>query len=95
MNDAKLFAEFRSGTNCPYCRAPMYWYCRQHFPTREHRIPVSRGGPKTGVNVIIACDQCNRTKANMTEIEFREWIRRGRPNKVAYMRELGLSAVEQ
>lgn len=27
----------------------------------------------------------------MTEAEFNEWKRRGRPNKAAYLREIGLN----
>lgn len=61
----------------------------QQMATREHKIPKSRGGGD-GVNVVWACYQCNETKGNMTDAEFLNWITLGRPNKVKYMRSIGL-----
>lgn len=78
------------GSLCYYCRRPMYANDPQGMPTNDHRLPISRGGAKTGPNVVWCCYQCNQTKADMTEDEFREWIRRGRPKKTAYLREIGL-----
>lgn len=93
--NAKLFTRFRSGDLCPYCEQPMRWTSFQNFPTREHRIPISRGGPKTGPNVFVACHQCNQTKGSMTEEEFRDWIKLGRPNKREYLRSIGLPVISE
>lgn len=62
-------------------------------PTMEHLQPLSRGGKHTIENSAAACYLCNHTKGPMNESEFREWITRGRPNKAAYMRSLGLDSV--
>ena len=81
---------YRLGLNCYYCRAPLDGHDHQRFKTRDHKTPKSRGGLDEPSNIVACCNLCNRTKGNMTEDEFREWIRRGRPNKVAYLREIGL-----
>lgn len=39
--------------------------------TREHRIPLSRGGHNVQANVAAACGRCNSLKGDMTEAEFR------------------------
>lgn len=81
---------YRLGQHCHYCGAPLDGHDPQRAKTRDHKIPRSRGGGDQPGNVVACCDLCNRTKANMTDAEFQEWRRRGRPNKVAYMREIGL-----
>ncbi|MFW5856684.1 MAG: HNH endonuclease [Planctomycetota bacterium] len=48
-------------------------YCGRRLPEREltleHIEPVSKGGPTTWENVVLACRQCNRRKANRTPEE--------------------------
>lgn len=43
-------------------------YCGHQFPraqlTREHIIPVSRGGPNTWMNCVTACKRCNNHKGS-------------------------------
>jgi 5-methylcytosine-specific restriction endonuclease McrA len=50
-------------------------YCGDHVPdtkaTREHIIPVSRGGKNTWMNVVTACKTCNNRKDNKTLEEAR------------------------
>lgn len=41
----------------------------------EHRIPISRGGTNWIANIAPACAECNLSKNNKTEKEFREWKR--------------------
>lgn len=76
--------------NCFYCSAPMGGPPSQRKKTRDHKIPLSRGGMDIESNIVDACDLCNRTKANMTDAEYFEWINRGRPKKTDYLREIGL-----
>jgi 5-methylcytosine-specific restriction endonuclease McrA len=37
--------------------------------TRDHIIPVSRGGINTWMNVVTACSSCNKVKDNRTPEE--------------------------
>ena len=43
-------------------------YCGQRFPirdlSRDHVVPVSRGGRNTWTNVVTACRSCNTRKSN-------------------------------
>jgi 5-methylcytosine-specific restriction endonuclease McrA len=82
---------YRLGDSCHYCGCPLDGHDPQRAKTRDHKQPRSRGGSEHPSNIVAACDLCNRTKANMTEAEFNEWKRRGRPNKADYMREIGLT----
>lgn len=45
-------------------------YCGKHFPeeklTRDHIVPVSKGGKDTWMNVTAACRKCNNLKDNQT-----------------------------
>lgn len=41
--------------------------------TRDHQLPKSRGGTKDPQNLVIACERCNREKANM-DVETYRWF---------------------
>ena len=45
-------------------------YCGHVYPkhklTRDHVVPVSKGGPDEWTNVVTACGTCNRWKDNMS-----------------------------
>lgn len=56
--NARLFE--RDGHRCLYCGAA---YSR-HLLTRDHVIPVSKGGADTWENVVTACRPCNQRKGN-------------------------------
>lgn len=58
LSNPKLFARDRN--ICAYCGR------RFHFDelTREHIVPVSRGGTDTWMNCITACRPCNGHKGN-------------------------------
>jgi len=65
LNNAKLFVRDRQV--CAYCGG------RFHFDnlTREHIVPVSRGGLDTWMNCITACRTCNGQKGNRLPEEAR------------------------
>ena len=39
--------------------------------TRDHRVPLIRGGRHTASNIVPACHRCNKSKGSKTEEEFR------------------------
>lgn len=65
------FALVRSvNSECYYCerkcqRLPSYMRI-----TKDHRIPVSRGGSDAIDNIVVACQRCNSEKSDMTDVEF-------------------------
>jgi 5-methylcytosine-specific restriction endonuclease McrA len=59
----------RYGAVCAYCDfapIPRRW----HYLTLDHFQPISRGGDRTGRNVVLACRPCNQDKADLTPEEF-------------------------
>jgi hypothetical protein len=60
ITNTKLFARDRN----------LCAYCGDHFLdewlTREHILPVSKGGPDHWMNVVTACRGCNHRKGNRT-----------------------------
>ena len=42
----------------------------------EHKTPLARGGSNDKENLVWACYQCNKEKANKTEEEYLEWRRK-------------------
>lgn len=65
LGNAKLFA--RDRLVCAYCALRF----REAELTREHIVPVSRGGGDTWMNCITACRACNGRKANRLPEEAR------------------------
>lgn len=61
----------RDGNKC--------YYCRNEFPidqlTRDHKLPVSRGGKSEFHNLVLACGKCNTLKGSLTAEEFWEFKR--------------------
>lgn len=51
-------------------------YCLGRGSTVEHLLPVSRGGPSTWQNTVIACVPCNTRKGNRTPAEAQMVLRR-------------------
>ncbi|MBU6367695.1 MAG: HNH endonuclease [Gemmatimonadetes bacterium] len=63
-----LFA--RDGYRCQYCgRAAVELKPREGL-TRDHLIPLSRGGTNEWTNVVTACSPCNTRKANRLPAEI-------------------------
>ena len=48
----------------PDCMEP------EHEATKDHAVPISRGGVDYIENIVTACLRCNRLKGNMTGEEF-------------------------
>jgi 5-methylcytosine-specific restriction endonuclease McrA len=65
LTNPKLFARDRQ--LCAYCSG----HFRTDDLTREHIVPVSRGGGDTWMNCITACRHCNGRKANRLPEEAR------------------------
>jgi 5-methylcytosine-specific restriction endonuclease McrA len=57
-----LFA--RDGYRCMYCGRAQYELRPRESLTRDHVIPISRGGLNVWTNVVTACSPCNTRKSN-------------------------------
>lgn len=62
-----LFA--RDGYRCMYCGRHRSGLRGREFLTRDHVVPLSRGGENVWENVVTACSCCNNRKANHTPAE--------------------------
>ena len=68
---------FRCQAQCWYCRIPLVLAgTGPERATKDHLTPLVRGGSDAISNIVPACIDCNRLKADMTEEEFRT-ARRG------------------
>lgn len=65
LTNLKLFG--RDRRMCAYCGARF----RTHELSREHVLPVSRGGRDAWTNVVTACRACNTRKGSRTPEEAR------------------------
>lgn len=63
-----LFA--RDGYKCQYCGRHKSQLRGREFLTRDHIVPVSRGGGNSWQNVVTACSPCNNRKGShlLTEV---------------------------
>lgn len=62
-----LFA--RDHYTCQYCGRHRRELGHREFLTRDHLLPLCRGGVNTWENVITACTRCNHKKGNLTPQE--------------------------
>lgn len=62
-----LFA--RDHYTCQYCGRHRRELGHREFLTRDHLLPLCRGGDNTWDNVITACTRCNHKKGNLTPKE--------------------------
>ena len=62
------------GSRCFYCARPVLKNAEKIADqlTKDHLIPISRGGVDFIWNIVPACFNCNRLKGNLTVDEFRE-----------------------
>lgn len=58
------------GKQCPYCGVQMSRDSLRLMPSRDHRIPRSRGGTHTPSNITICCRGCNEDKGSLTVEEY-------------------------
>lgn len=68
--------------NCAYCKREMKPRSALQFGrlsglerTRDHYIPLSRGGKNSKENIKAACYQCNNLKGNMMPDEWERFMR--------------------
>lgn len=77
-----LWSEFdqlerRGIMNCEYCKREMH---NRHLSfdglrkTRDHYIPLSRGGTSAKENIRLACHRCNGIKGSMTPEEWEAYM---------------------
>lgn len=59
----------RHGYRCAYCDGPL----TPTTCTRDHAIPLSRGGSNDIENIVPACRRCNFSKRSRTPEEFRSF----------------------
>ena len=62
-----LFA--RDAYRCQYCGRHRSQLRHREFLTRDHVVPISRGGDNTWGNVVTACSPCNNRKGSHLGIE--------------------------
>lgn len=77
-----LFA--RDGYRCQYCARHRGDLRGREFLTRDHVVPISRGGANDWGNVVAACSPCNNRKGNRLprEVGMRLLAVPGEPNHV-------------
>ena len=63
-----LFA--RDHYRCQYCGRPAAELKPREALTRDHVIPISRGGTNDWTNVVAACSPCNTRKGNRLPVEI-------------------------
>lgn len=64
-----LFA--RDDYRCQYCHRRQYELRHRECLTRDHVVPLSRGGGNDWKNVVTACSSCNTRKGNRLPAECR------------------------
>jgi len=62
-----LFA--RDAYRCQYCGRHASDLRGRQFLTRDHILPISRGGENTWENVVASCSPCNNRKADLLPTE--------------------------
>jgi 5-methylcytosine-specific restriction endonuclease McrA len=77
-----LFA--RDNYSCQYCGRHRGELRGRQFLTRDHILPISRGGGNTWDNVVTSCSPCNNRKGNRlpAEANMRLLTDPGEPNHV-------------
>jgi 5-methylcytosine-specific restriction endonuclease McrA len=63
-----LFA--RDSYQCQYCGRHKRELGYRESLTRDHLIPISRGGDNSWANVVTACSKCNLKKGNRLPLEW-------------------------
>ena len=91
----------RCGDKCCYCGVPTLHHAtiaeQKRQATKEHLTPNSRGGSNGDANIDIACAECNGTKGDMTEAEYRFLLEHRRlcPSYIAYLTKRLLNRIDR
>lgn len=67
LNQRNLF--LRDAYTCQYCARHLLDLKRREYLTRDHVMPISRGGKDEWTNVVTACSTCNHKKDDHTPEE--------------------------
>lgn len=65
----------RDGRRCAYCGRHQSELRTREFLTRDHVMPIARGGRNTWENCVTACISCNNRKGDRTVAEARMRLR--------------------
>lgn len=60
-----------NGKPCPYCAHDMDLTKHRKRPSRDHIVPLARGGPNLASNIVMCCARCNYDKASKL---LEEWL---------------------
>jgi len=71
--------------SCPYCADPV--------KEIDHKIPLSKGGEHSVDNLQMLCLDCNRSKHDMTDEEFKA-VKATEPKKIKYGRKYEYSELK-
>jgi 5-methylcytosine-specific restriction endonuclease McrA len=74
------------GKPCPYCGVTMTrreGYLADTAPSRDHLIPICRGGLRVTENMIVCCRGCNEDKGKLTAEEYAA-VRAGEASRLDY-----------
>ncbi len=69
-----VLKEIYSEKFCHYCDE----YTIKSNRTLDHKIPLSRGGSHSKNNVVMACNTCNCSKSDKTDVEFMLYLQETR-----------------
>ena len=58
----------------PWCGAYYIDINKMHAPSRDHVVPLIRGGPNTEDNMLVVCRKCNNLKEDLTLEEYYEHL---------------------
>jgi hypothetical protein len=75
--------------NCAYCGQYM------EKPTRDHYVPLAKGGRNVASNIVPSCNSCNCSKQAKTGEQLEEWIVARGASESMVMREVIVAASER
>src|SRR5690349_11094199 len=52
--------------------------------TTDHIIPKCRGGTSSPINTVLCCRKCNNEKGDFTGVEYRAWLKAGKPSREGF-----------
>jgi 5-methylcytosine-specific restriction endonuclease McrA len=71
-----LRQRLREDPHCRYCERPVEF----KSAALSHWIPRSRGGENHPSNLVLACEECDRSKGNRLPEDFLKIVKRDRRN---------------